>query len=95
MCALYASYARYNIGYLYTLLVLLVQAGWMVANSVSNLWLLKWTDYSDGSGGFGEKYDMGFYVGMYIFIGFCYGLLAYIRAVLVANSSPKMSLFIH
>lgn len=92
---LYASYARYNIGYAYMGLILIVQACWMVSNSLSNIWLLKWTDYSDGHGGFGGDYDMGFYVGLYILIGFFYGLFAFIRSLLVAHSSPKMSQFIH
>ena len=89
---LYASYARYNLGFGYIAFVLFMQALWMVSNSLSNLWLVKWTDYSDGTI---TSKSMNFWAYGYIIVGFVYGFFAFIRALLVAYSSPKMSLYIH
>ena len=89
---LYASYAKYNLGFGYIAFVLFIQALWMVCNSLSNLWLVKWTDFSDGSI---DSFSMEFWAYGYIIIGFVYGFLAFIRSLLVAHSSPKMSILIH
>ena len=89
---LYRSYAQYNLGYGFFALILLVQVLWMSSNAFSNLWLIWWTDYSDGAS---ESHSMNFYVGIYVLIGFLYALFALIRALLLAYSGPKMSSFIH
>lgn len=64
----------------------------MVSNSLSNMWLVRWTDYSDGTI---SSFSMEFWAYGYIVVGFAYGVFAFIRALLVAYSSPKMSIFIH
>lgn len=89
---LYASYAKYNLGFGYITFVLFIQALWMLCNSLSNLWLVRWTDYSDGTN---TSFSMEFWAYGYIIIGFVYGLFAFVRALLVAHSSPRMSNFIH
>ena len=89
---LYASYARYNLGFGYFGFILLVQVAWMCSNSLSNLWLVRWTDYSDNSS---RTFSMNFWAFGYLIVGFVYGLLAFIRSLMIANSSPKMSEFIH
>lgn len=89
---LYASYARYNLGFGYIAFVLFIQTLWMCSNSLSNLWLVEWTNFSDGTI---TDYSMDFWAFGYVIIGVVYGLLAFFRALLVGHSSPKMSLFIH
>jgi ATP-binding cassette, subfamily C (CFTR/MRP), member 2 len=64
----------------------------MCGNSLSNLWLVKWTNYSDGTI---TDHSMKFWTFGYIIIGFLYGFFAFIRFLMIAYSSPKMSLKIH
>lgn len=89
---LYASFVRYNMGFCFVGLMLLAQACWMVSNSVSNLWLVKWTDYSDGTS---DEMSMEFWEYGYIVVGVIYGTFAFIRALMNSVSSPEMSLKIH
>lgn len=89
---LYASYAKYNLGCGFIAFVLFIQVLWMCSNSLSNLWLVKWTDYSDKTI---TTFSMEFWAYGYIIVGFLYGLFAFIRSLLTAYSSPKMSIFIH
>lgn len=89
---LYGSYAKFNLGFGYMTLIIFTQILWMCTNSVSNLWLSKWTDYSDGAS---TAHSTQFYVVGYIILGFFYAVLALARSLLVAYSSPKMSTHIH
>lgn len=89
---LYGSYAKYNLGFGYIAFILFIQILWMLSNSTTNLWLVKWTDYSDGSS---DAFSTEFYIVGYVVIGFLYGFFALIRSLLISNSSPKMSNFIH
>ena len=74
------------------IIILIFQILWMCSNTLSNLWLLKWTDFSDGSI---KAFSMEFWGIGYIIIGFLYGSFAFFRSLLIANSSPKMSSYIH
>jgi ATP-binding cassette, subfamily C (CFTR/MRP), member 1 len=89
---LYASYAKYNLGFGFIAFVLIIQALWMCTNSLSNLWLVRWTDYSDGVD---KTFSMEFWAIGYIILGFIYGFLAFVRSLTAASSSPKMSNYIH
>lgn len=89
---LYGSYAKYNLGFGYIAFILFIQILWMLSNSATNLWLVKWTDYSDGAS---DAYNTEFYIVGYVVIGFLYAFFALIRSLLISNSSPKMSNYIH
>jgi ABC-type multidrug transport system fused ATPase/permease subunit len=69
----------------------------MASNAGSNLWLAKWSERHETTINEPEK-DLpsnGYYLEIYIFIGIVYGTFAFIRALMIAYSSPKMSLVIH
>jgi ATP-binding cassette subfamily C (CFTR/MRP) protein 1 len=75
------------------LIIVIVQIIWAGCNAMTNLWLVFWTDsYAPGST---LTYGLDFYIVGYIIFGFLYAFVAYIRALLIANSSPKMSDLIH
>ncbi len=95
--SLYLSYARYNKGYCYVAMVILVQVVWMASNAASNLWMSKW---SRRNLEVTELHMTGIpsnaeYVEVYVVIGFLYGTFAFIRALMVSFSSPRMSEIIH
>jgi ATP-binding cassette subfamily C (CFTR/MRP) protein 2 len=89
---LYASFAKYNGGYLYMGLILLCQIIWMGFNASTNLWLASWTESESQVP---QKHPSEFYIKWYIVLGIFYGLFAFFRSLLVSYSSPKMSTFIH
>lgn len=64
----------------------------MLCNSLSNIWLVKWTDYSDGAS---TSYSTEFYLIGYIIIGILYATFSFIRALMTSCSSAKMSDTIH
>jgi hypothetical protein len=89
---LYKSFAKYNKGYFYIMLIFLMKIIWMGFNAASNLWVVKWTEASsDGS----EKHPEKYYLTIYIVLGLFYGTFAFIRALLIAISTPAMSEVIH
>jgi len=63
--------------------------GWMVFNTCFNIWLSVWTEDTE------EKHDEGYYVGYYALFGVFYGVFAFFRSLVLAISTPKMSLTIH
>lgn len=95
--SLYKSFARYNKGYCYIACVILVQVLWMAANALSNLLMSQWSrrnllitelDYKDLP-------SNSTYLEIYIVFGVLYGTFAFIRALMVSFSAPKMSAVIH
>lgn len=68
-------------------LILLVKVIWMFFNALSNVWITFWTE--------NDTHSDNYYLNYYILFGVLYGTMAFIRAVLVAYSSPKMSTTIH
>lgn len=62
--------------------------GWLIFNTSFNIWLSVWTDHS-------SEGNNGYYVGYYAMFGVFYGLFAFFRALVLAISTPKMSLIIH
>lgn len=79
------------------LLIFLVQVIWTILNAGSNLWLSRWSERHLKMTKLNEpdQPTNGYYLGIYIAIGFFYGTFAFIRALMVAYSSPKMSILIH
>jgi hypothetical protein len=75
------------------LLIMIVQIIWAGCNSMTNLWLVFWTDSYAPNSTLG--YTLDFYIVGYIIFGFLYAFVAWIRAIMIASSSPKMSDFIH
>ena len=90
---LYGSYVKYNLGWGYMLIIIIIQIIWAACNSMTNLWLVFWCDsYAPGTK---LTYSLDFYIVGFIIFGFLYAFVAFIRALLIANSSHKMSDFIH
>ena len=90
---LYGSYVKYNLGWGYMLIILIIQIIWAGCNSMTNLWLVFWCDsYAPEAT---LTYSLDFYIVGFIIFAFCYAFVAWLRAILIANSSPKMSDFIH
>lgn len=79
------SYAKYNKGYLYTLLILLCQVIWMAFNASTNLWISAWTESESLPV---EKHPSSFYIKWYVVLGLFYGTFAFIRSLMVSYSSP-------
>jgi len=78
------------------ILILIMQILWMLCNSTTNLWLIQWTDYyAKLDEGIKTQYSQTFYIVGYVIFGCIYAILALIRSLLIAYSSPKMSLLIH
>ena len=74
-------------------IILVVQIVWCVCNTVTNMWLVEWTDsYAPDSP---ITYGPNFFIVGYVIFGFLYALIAWFRALLIAHSSPKMSNLIH
>ena len=74
-------------------IILIVQIIWAGCNAMTNLWLVLWTDSYGPDNKLGHTLD--FYIVGFIIFGFLYAFVAWIRALLIANSSPKMSDLIH
>ena len=87
--SLYSSYASKNGGTPWVLGIMLSMIGWMMFNTLFNIWLSKWTEDPDND----DK--KSYYLNHYIMLGCFYGLFAFFRAVILAISSPKMSEIIH
>jgi ATP-binding cassette subfamily C (CFTR/MRP) protein 1 len=62
--------------------------GWLIWNTCFNIWLSYWTGSPD-------DHSNGYFVGYYAMFGVFYGVFAFFRALILAISSPKMSLTIH
>jgi ATP-binding cassette subfamily C (CFTR/MRP) protein 1 len=86
--SLYQSYARYNGGIIWILVIFFSMFGWMISNTCFNIWLSIWTTNT-------PPRSNGYYVGFYALFGVIYGLFAFFRALVLAISTPKMSLVIH
>lgn len=63
--------------------------GWLIFNTLFNIWLSVWT------GDINNQHDNGYYVGYYTMFGVFYGVFAFFRSLILAISSPQMSLVIH
>lgn len=88
---LYKAYSKYNGGYWFLFLVLFIQTVWMFFNALSNVWITFWTTKE----GTPEGHDNDYYLNYYIILGVMYGTTAFLRNLLVAYTSPKMSNRIH
>jgi ABC-type multidrug transport system fused ATPase/permease subunit len=86
---LYYNYSQYNGGMPWILGIFFSMFGWMMFNTLFNIWLSKWTEDPDNDS------KKGYYLSYYAFFGVMYGLFAFFRAVIIAISSPKMSEIIH
>lgn len=87
---LYHSFAQYNGGMLWVVGIFVSMFGWMIFNTVFNIWLSVWTADPDNL-----DHSDDYYVGYYIMFGVFYGLFAFFRAMIIAISSPRMSAVIH
>jgi ATP-binding cassette subfamily C (CFTR/MRP) protein 1 len=86
---LYRSYSKYNGGNWFIFALLIAMFGWMMFNAASNIWISVWTEHAD------ESRSDSYYLNYYIIIGVFYAFFAFIRALILAFASPKMSAFIH
>lgn len=68
--------------------VLFAKIGWLIANTIFNIWLTFWTENSF------EK-DDHFYINWYVIIGCIYGVFAFLRALIFAFSNVRMSAYMH
>jgi ABC-type multidrug transport system fused ATPase/permease subunit len=94
--SLYKSFARYNRGYGFVGCIFLIQTLWMGVNAYSNMWLKHWSERNeDVKNGYPAKYTNDTFLEVYIALGIVYGTLAFIRALMMAYCSPKMSEVIH
>lgn len=76
--------------------IFLIQIFWMGSNAFSNLWMARWSErHQEMENPDNHEPSNDFYLEVYIGIGILYGTLAFMRALMVAFSSPKMSLYIH
>ena len=69
--------------------ILFSMFGWMMFNTLFNIWLSKWTEDPDNA----DK--KSYYLNHYIMLGVFYGIFAFFRAAIMAISTPKMSEIIH
>jgi ABC-type multidrug transport system fused ATPase/permease subunit len=94
---LYKSFAKYNRGYGFMACIFLIQVAWMLVNAFSNMWLAHWSERNLYEKELG-KTDLpsnSEYLNVYVAVGIIYGTLAFVRALMIAYSSPKMSEVIH
>lgn len=77
--------------------IFLMQILWMASNSFSNLWLAKWSERNEAliHDPTEKLPSNNTYLEVYIAAGLLYGTFAFLRALMIAYASPKMSLVIH
>ena len=86
---IYQLYASLQGGILWFIAMSVVVVIWIIFNTSFNIWLTIWTGDTEG------KHTDDYYLGIYITIGVLYGLAAFVRALIMAFSSPRMSAIIH
>lgn len=68
--------------------ILIAKTGWLILNTIFNIWLTFWTSDSLG------KSD-NFYINWYVGIGVAYGVFAFLRALIFSFSNVRMSKHMH
>jgi ATP-binding cassette, subfamily C (CFTR/MRP), member 1 len=76
-------------------MIMVIQVLWMASNSASNLWMAHWSERAEEIASGKSDFGNDFYIGIYAAIAVVYATLAFIRALALAFSYPKMSLLIH
>lgn len=74
-----------------------MQVLWMASNAFTNLWLAKWSERNEAliQDPTEKLPSNSTYLEVYIAVGLLYGTFAFLRALMIAYASPKMSLVIH
>lgn len=87
---LYQAFASFQGGIMWVIGIGISVILWIFFNTAFNIWLTVWTNDKNQI-----NHTNDYYIGIYVTIGVMYGVAAFLRALIQAFSTPRMSHIIH